>query len=95
MTDTTVPPATRRYSEHIHALLDRPTREALLGMAILDARGLGYTLPREGEMIRRLIDMALLMLKASDSVEYARAVEAGRVELDRRQSARRGNAITA
>lgn len=85
---TVAPPATtaaRRYSEQIHALVDRQTREYLIGLAgILAAEG-GYDRPKEGEVIRTLLDEAIGKRYAKDTAAYEQVVRIGRLELDRRQ----------
>jgi hypothetical protein len=78
--------AARRYSEQIHALVDRQTREYLIGLAgILAAEG-GYDRPKEGEVIRTLLDEAIAKRYARDTAGYEHVVRAGRLELERRAS---------
>lgn len=96
-TETIVSPpsttAARRYSEQIHALVDRQTRELIIGLAVLDAEAGDYARPREGETIRNLLDEAISRLFRRDAEHYARAVRAGRRELARR--AAEAAAVTA
>lgn len=99
MTDlaTTVAPpqqsAARRFSQQVHALVDTQTRELLLGLAIENASAGGYARPREGEVVRELLDDAIARLWKRDPRAYERAVRRGRAELAER--ARRQRAITA
>lgn len=90
-TDATVSPpsptAARRYSEQVHFLSDRQTRELLLGLAVLEAEAGGYSRPREGEVVRSLLDQAIGQLYADDPKRYRAAVKAGRRELDDRDQA--------
>lgn len=96
MTDATAvtPPsstAARRYSEQIHALVDRQTREFLMGLAVLDAEAGGYSLPRQGEAIRTLLDDAIARFYRDNRHTYEAAVQRGRRELadrDRERAAR-------
>lgn len=93
MTDATVvvPPlntAARRYSEQVHFLADRQTREFLLGLAVLDAAAGGYARPREGETVRALLDEAIARFYRKDAKTYEAAVQAGRKELSRRDRER-------
>lgn len=89
---TVAPPtltqAARRYSEQIHALVDRPTREYTLGLAILAARADGYTRPKEGEAIRELLAGAIGAAYRKDPDAYEAAVLAGRAELEARAAER-------
>lgn len=89
-TDATVAPpsttAARRYSEQIHALVDRQTRELMIGMAVNAAEAGGYARPREGEVIRELLDDAIQRLYKRDPAAYEQAVRAGRRELSARAS---------
>jgi hypothetical protein len=88
---TVTPPtntAARRYSEQIHALVDRQTRELILGLALLDAESGGYARPREGETIRTLLDDAIARLYRRDGDAYGAAVIRGRRELDDRERER-------
>lgn len=48
-----------RYSESLHVLVDRPTREIILGLAINAAEQAGTDRPKEGEAIRDLLTNAL------------------------------------
>jgi hypothetical protein len=96
MTDlaTTVAPpqqsAARRFSQQVHALVDTQTRELLLGLAIENAEAGGYARPREGEVVRELLDDAIARLWRRDPKAYERAVRRGRAELaDRSKRARR------
>jgi hypothetical protein len=90
MTDlaTTVAPpqqsAARRFSQQVHALVDTQTRELLLGLAIENAEQGGYTRPREGEVVRELLDDAITRLWKRDARAYERAVRRGRAELAKR-----------
>lgn len=88
--DATVSPpsttAARRYSEQLHTLTDRQTREYVLGLAILEAEAGGYSRPREGEATRGLLDHAIGLAYRRDPEAYNRAVLAGRAELDRRSA---------
>ncbi len=77
--------APRRYSEQIHALVERPVREVLVGLSILDA---GNARPREGETIRDLLDFALRDLYEKDPKRYQAAGRKGRVALRQRDDAR-------
>jgi hypothetical protein len=87
MTDlaTTVAPpqqsAARRFSQQVHALVDTQTRELLLGLAIENADQGGYARPREGEVVRELLDDAITRLWRRDPRAYERAVRRGRAEL--------------
>jgi hypothetical protein len=84
---TVAPPTTtaaRRYSEQIHALVDRQTREYTLGLAILAAEVGGYSRPKEGEQIRDLLDAAIARAYKADPVAYEAAVRRGRRELAER-----------
>jgi hypothetical protein len=89
-TNATVSPPSlttaRRFSEQIHALVDRQTRELVLGLAVLDAKAGGYSRPREGEQVRNLLDDAIGRLFKRDPALYGEAVRAGRAELARRES---------
>lgn len=93
MTDlaTTVAPpqtsAARRFSQQVHALVDTQTRELLLGMAIENAAEGGYARPREGEVVRDLLDDAISRLFRRDPKGYERVVRKGRAELARRARA--------
>lgn len=86
--DATVAPPTstaaRRYSEQIHALVDRQTREYLIGQARLEAEAGGYNTPREGAVIRDLIDDSIARIYRRDVDAYERAVQRGRQELAQR-----------
>lgn len=84
---TVAPPMTtaaRRYSEQIHALVDRQTREYLIGLAQILAVEGGYDRPKEGEVIRTLLDEAIGRRYAKDGHGYANVVRVGRQELDER-----------
>jgi thymidylate synthase ThyX len=83
---TVAPPtsAARRYSESLSLLVDRQTRELLLGLAVLAARQGGYARPKEGEAIRELLDESIARLYERDSKLYEAAVRAGRQELAER-----------
>lgn len=90
--DATVTPPTstaaRRYSEQIHALVDRQTRELLIGLATLEAEQSGYARAREGETIRTLLDEAITRLYRRDVATYEAAVVRGRRELKERDAER-------
>jgi hypothetical protein len=76
--------AARRFSQQVHALVDTQTRELLLGVAIENAEDGDYTRPREGEVVRDLLDDAISRLFRRDPQRYQRAVRKGRAELARR-----------
>lgn len=48
-----------RYSESLSVLVDRPTREIILGMALRSAELTGAERPKEGEEIRALLRAAI------------------------------------
>jgi hypothetical protein len=86
-TATVAPPMTtaaRRYSEQIHALVDRQTREYLIGLAGILAEEGGYDRPKEGEVIRTLLDEAIGKRYIRDTAGYEHVVRVGRAELERR-----------
>ena len=88
---TVAPPTTtaaRRYSEQIHALVDRQTREYLIGSALILAEEGGYDRPKEGEVIRTLLDEAIGRRYTKDSAAYEHVVRVGRAELERRAESR-------
>jgi hypothetical protein len=88
---TVAPPTTtaaRRYSEQIHALVDRQTREYLIGLAVVQAEEGGYDTPKEGEVIRTLLDEAIGKRYGRDTGGYELVIRAGRAELARRAEAR-------
>jgi len=85
--------AARRYSQQVHALVDTQTRELLLGLAIENAEAGDYSRPREGEVVRDLLDDAIARLWKRDPRAYERAVRRGRAELAER--ARRAATLKA
>jgi hypothetical protein len=90
-TSTSAPPATSaaaRYSESLHVLIDEPTRAVVMGLAVLEALQAGPTVrPREGESIRTLLQGAIEDIQQRAPGLYARALEAGRIELKVREAA--------
>jgi hypothetical protein len=74
----------RRYSEQLHTLVDTQTRAYILGLASLAADEGGYTLPREAEETRLLLDEAILARYHKDPQEYARAVARGQATMAER-----------
>lgn len=87
---TVAPPAVsapRRYTEQIHALTDRQTKEYILGLAVIAADLDGRARPKEGESVRTLLDEAIAARYAADRPLYERAVRAGREELAARERA--------
>jgi hypothetical protein len=90
-TATVAPPqvtAARRYSEQITSLLDRATKEYLVGLAALDAEAHGYDRPKEGEQVRTLLDEAIGARYKRDPKGYEHAVRRGRQEMSERQARR-------
>lgn len=77
----------RRYSEQLHTLVDVQTRAYILGLASIAADQGGYTLPREAEETRDLLDEAIAARYEADpgpNGAYARAVERGRAVMAER-----------
>ena len=90
-TPTLAPPAPaveRNYSEQLHTLVDLPTREYVLGLALVTAAQEGKA-PREGRAVRTLLDAAIALAYEADPKAYERAVRAGRRAL--RDRARQRN----
>lgn len=79
-----VPTAARRYTQQIHALVDEPTREWVLGLASLSADTTGANMPKEGETIRSILALAAIRAHEQDPAAYAQARAYGRAELARR-----------
>lgn len=79
--------AARRFSQQVHALVDVQTREYLLGVAIENAEQGDYSRPREGEVVRDLLDDAITRAFRRDPRAYEVAVRKGRAELARRSEA--------
>lgn len=65
MTTSATAAARPRYSESLHVLVDRPTREIILGLALNAAEQAGTDRPKEGEAIRRML------VNAIDDIEHA------------------------
>jgi hypothetical protein len=90
-TDATAAPsrtAARRYSEQLHTLVDPQTRAYTLGMAMLAAKSGGYTLPREADEVRDLLDEAIGRRFKADPEAYRRAVAEGhKLMAERREQA--------
>lgn len=87
-----------RYSESLHVLVDVPMRSVILGLAMDEADRTGGR-PREGEMIRSLLEEAVGKLARRDREKYDAALARGRAEIaaraeerDRRAAARRPGA---
>ena len=80
--------AARRFSEQVHALVDTQTREYLLGVAAINADRGNYTRPREGEVVRDLLDEAIAREFRRDPKTYELAVRRGRQVLAERASSR-------
>lgn len=80
--------AARRFSEQVHALVDTQTREYLLGTAAINADRGNYTRPREGEVVRDLLDEAIAREFRRDSKAYEAAVRRGRAILAERERAK-------
>lgn len=80
--------AARRFSQQVHFLTDTQTREYLLGVAALRADEGGYTLPREGEVVRELLDDAILRDFKQNPKQYEQTVRRGRQVLAERAAAR-------
>ena len=80
--------AARRFSQQVHALVDTQTREYLLGMAVLNAEQGNYTRPREGEVVRDLLDEAITREFKRDPRAYEHAVRRGRQLLAERAESR-------
>jgi hypothetical protein len=76
--------AARRYSEQLHVLVDEQTRAYVLGMATLTADAGGYARPREGELVRDLLDEAIALRYKRDRPLYEAAVIRGREVLAER-----------
>lgn len=74
----------RRYSEQLHTLVDLQTRAYILGLAALAADEGGYTLPREAEETRDLLDEAILVRYRKDPEAYAAAVARGQETMTER-----------
>lgn len=74
----------RRYSEQLHTLVDVQTRAYILGLASLAADEGGYTLPREAEETRDLLDEAILARYHAGPEQYARAVARGHATMAER-----------
>lgn len=71
-----------RLSQSVHLLLDRPTRSAVLGLALIAAKEAGPSVrPKEGETLRGLIESALDHIRSTAPQLYARALAAGTEEL--------------
>jgi hypothetical protein len=67
----------RRYDQQLHTLVDNQTRAYILGLASLTADRGGYTLPREAEETRDLLDEAIHRRYQDDPQAYAVAVARG------------------
>lgn len=80
--------AARRFSEQVHALVDTQTREYLLGVAALNAEQGNYSRPREGEVVRDLLDEAITREFKRDPRSYELAVRRGRQVLAERAESR-------
>lgn len=81
---TAARPAPPQLNHQVHVLVDEPTRAYLLGLAVLTARAEGYTKIREGVEVRDLLAEAIIARHAADTVAYAKAVKAGRLEMSNR-----------
>jgi len=76
--------AARRFSEQVHALVDTQTRQYLLGVAAINAEQGNYSRPREGEVVRDLLDEAITREFKRDPRAYEAAVRRGRQVLAER-----------
>lgn len=77
-----------RFSQSVHVLMDKPMREAVVGLAVLAAAELGPTVrPKEGDTLRGLIESQLEEVRSKAPTLYAKAVRAGRQELAKRAAA--------
>jgi len=78
--------APRRYTESLSLFVDPMTRAYTLGRAVELAKEQKWRTPRESEVIRAMIDDAVHRVQLDDPEGYARTVEIGRAEMERRKA---------
>jgi hypothetical protein len=65
-----------RFSESLSVLIDRPTRELIMGLALTSADAAGTSRPKEGETLRGLIAAAVDDLERTMSKRAFQATRA-------------------
>lgn len=72
-------PASRgAFTESLHVLVDRKTREYVMGVAANEAARRGYKFLRQGEVIRDLLSATIVRTFNEDPEAYAEVVRRGR-----------------
>lgn len=83
----------RRLGQATHVMLSDEIKAFTLGVALTEAEDEGMRTPSEGDVIRRLLALAIPVARRKMGVDaYARAVRVGRQELERRKETARRNA---